>query len=103
MYKDSEKCRYKNFNTDLEYKREWRKKNPEDKEKRREYNRVKYLRNKKKDPNYKPQDSYHDFETHRELAINSGIQSQREWFECFKMGLFPDGIYSQPNHAFGRY
>ena len=27
---------------------------------------------------------YHDFETHRQLAINSGIQNQREWIECYK-------------------
>ena len=45
---------------------------------------------------------FHDFETHRELAINSGIQNQREWSECCKMGLMPDGIYADPQQAFGR-
>ena len=45
---------------------------------------------------------FHDFETHRELAITSGINDAREWKECYKLGLFPDGIYSNPDQAFGR-
>ena len=77
----------------MEYHREWRKKNP---------NYMKEWR-KKKDPDYEPRkDSYHDFETHRELAINSGIENSREWHECFKLGLMPDGIYLDPYQAFRR-
>ena len=47
-------------------------------------------------------DSYCDFETHRELAINSGINESREWWECHKMGFMPDGIYWEPGRAFRR-
>ena len=45
---------------------------------------------------------FHDFETHRGLAMSSGIRTQMEWYECHKMGLFPDGIYSNPDQAFSR-
>ena len=72
---------------------------PDYAEKQREYQRN---YRKIKNPNYKPQDSYHDFETHRELAINSGIENSREWHECFKLGLMPDGIYLDPYQAFRR-
>ena len=89
VYKDQEKRR--------EYHRQWKKEHPG-------YNR-KWWRSwkKKKDPNYKPRITFHDYETHRELAMNSGIQSKREWKECYKMGLFPDGIYQDPakHNAFG--
>ena len=87
--KDSEKRR--------EYHREWRKKN-------KEY-RIDYFRNRyiKKHPNVKRRFSgYYDFETHRELAMSSGIQSQREWVECSKLRLLPDGIHSHPEKAFRR-
>ena len=86
--KDSEKRR--------EYNREWRKKN---KEKNREY-RIDYFRNRyiKKHPNVKRRFSgYYDFETHRELAINSGIENMPEWIEVHQMGLMPDGIYRRPD------
>ncbi len=53
-------------------------------------------------PNSKPRITHYDFETHRELAINSGIQQQREWYECHKMGLMPDGIYRNLHEAFRR-
>jgi len=32
--------------------------------------------------------------------MNSGIETSREWFECYKLGLFPDGIYSDPQTIF---
>ncbi len=67
----------------LEYKRNWWRQNAP-----------------KKNPNYKPQVTYYDFETHRELAINSGIQNEREWYECFKRGFMPDGIYGSPDKSF---
>ncbi len=56
----------------------------------------------KKHPNVKRHDSYYDFETHRELAMNSGIENMREWLECSKRGLLPDGIYSHPENIFRR-
>tara|TARA_B100000029_G_scaffold328293_1_gene320612 strand:+ start:441 stop:872 length:432 start_codon:yes stop_codon:yes gene_type:complete len=40
---------------------------------------------------------YYDFETHRELAINSGIENMPEWIEVHQMGLMPDGIYRRPD------
>ena len=45
---------------------------------------------------------FHDYDTHKQLAMNSGINSAVEWHECHKMRLFPDGIYSNPNKAFRR-
>ncbi len=87
-YKDPEKHR--------EQQRQWRKKNPN------------YMTEwkKKKNPNYKSRrdrrDAHYDFETHHQLAINSGIRTEREWYECHKIGLFPDGIYQNPNTAFRR-
>ena len=79
-----------------ENQRKWRERNPE---KNREYQRN---YRKIKNPNIKPHDSYYDFETHRELAMNSGIENMREWFECSKRGLLPDGIYSHPENIFRR-
>ena len=87
-----------------EYQREWENRN---KEKRSEY-RIEWrkehpnyhIEHRKKHPNVKRHDSHYDFETHRELAMNSGIQNQREWFECSKRGLLPDGIYSHPDQSF---
>ena len=76
-----------------------------DPEKQREYECKRRLLYRKTHPQvrkYYAQDSYHDFETHRELAINSGIRTEREWYECHKIGLFPDGIYQNPNTAFRR-
>ena len=49
-----------------------------------------------------PRPPFHDFETHRELAINSGIRTQREWTECSERGFLPDGIYSYPAKIFKR-
>ena len=74
-----------------------------DPEKRREYSRE-YMRKFRKinEPNTKHRDSYCDFETHREFAMNSGIQSYNEWRECHTLGLMPDGIYRDPDRAFGR-
>ena len=88
--KDPKKCRYKNFNTDLEYMRQWKKEHPN-------YDRERYI---KKNPI--PMHTYHDFETHRELAMSSGIRTHREWRECCKMGLIPNGIYSSPDRVFRR-
>ena len=71
-----------------------------------EYNRERY---RKEHPNVRPQslsdmkercDSYYDFETHRELAINSGIEYIREWRECHTRGFMPDGIYRNPDKTF---
>tara|TARA_B100000029_G_scaffold438802_1_gene454991 strand:+ start:319 stop:615 length:297 start_codon:yes stop_codon:yes gene_type:complete len=95
-HKDPEKAR--------EYYKEWREKN---REKHKEYQREWYIKKaKKKDPNYKfPSkglDAYHDYETHHQLAICSGIRTEREWTECFQRGFMPDGIYSDPSRAFRR-
>ena len=68
-------------------------------EKAREYQRN---YRKIKNPNIKRHDSYHDFETHHQLAINSGIQSQREWRECYIRGFMPNGIYIDPERSFRR-
>ena len=70
--------------------------------KRKEY-QDEYNRKWRKQKGMIPHSSHYDFETHRELAMNSGIQSKREWKECYKMGLFPDGIYQDPakHNAFG--
>ena len=87
-HKDPEKNR--------ENQRKWRERNPE---KNREYQRN---YRKIKNPNIKPHDSYYDFETHRELAMSSGIEIQWEWYECFKLGLMPDGIYYSPHKKFRR-
>ena len=71
-----------------------------DLEKSREYQRKWYI---KKHPNVKRRFSgYYDFETHRELAMSSGVENMREWIECSKLGLLPDGIHSHPEKAFGR-
>ncbi len=84
-----------------EYMRQWRKKNSE---KAREYMRQWYLKKeKKKDPNYKPQITYHDYETHHQLAIYSGVRAEREWRECHQRGFMPDGIYRDPSRSFGRH
>lgn len=74
-----------------------------DPEKSREYHRE-YMRKfrKEKNPNAKHHGSYYDLETHRELAMNSGIQSQPEWCECHKRGFMPDGIYFTPDREFRR-
>ncbi len=96
-YKDPEKRR--------EYDRQWKKNNPE---KFRQYldrhATKRKLLYRKKHPQVRKYayDSYHDFETHHELAMSSGIQSQNEWLECFKLGLMPDGIYQSPYRAFRR-
>ena len=65
-----------------------------DPEKRREYQREWERKNRNKNFHH------YDFETHRELAMNSGIETQREWWECHKMGLIPNGIYADPPQAF---
>ena len=95
-----------------EYHREWREKNKERnsdrhrewREKHMEYQRAKsreYYR--EKHPNCKHRyGAYHDFETHHQLAINSGIETALEWRECVKLGLMPDGIYQNPADAFKR-
>ena len=72
--------------------------------KSREYQKRIYAKERyiKEHPNVKRHDSYHDFETHRELAMNSGIESMREWAECSRRGLLPDGIYSHPEDVFRR-
>ena len=82
-----------------EYQRNRYREDPDFAEKSREYQRN---YRKIKNPNIKRRDSYHDFETHRELAMSSGIQSYNEWRECFKLGLMPDGIYSSPDREFRR-
>ena len=71
-----------------------------DLEKSREYQRKWYI---KKHPNVKRRFSgYYDFETHRELAMSSGVENMREWIECSKLRLLPDGIHSHPEKAFRR-
>ena len=59
--KKAREYRYRRYREDSDYA-----------ERAREYQRN---YRKKKNPNYKPQDSYHDFETHRELAMSSGIKT----------------------------
>ena len=83
-YKDQEKNR--------EYQRQWRKNNPE---KRKEQQRQ-----ERKQKGMRAHGSYYDFKTHLELASNSGIQNKREWFECIRLGLMPDGIFHNPDQAF---
>ena len=55
-----------------------------------------YGRERRKQKGMIPHDSHYDFETHRELAISSGISEAREWYECAKRGFLPDGIYHNP-------
>ena len=87
----------------MEYHREWRNKNPNYmKEWRKKNPNAGWERYRKENPNAKRRDSYYDFETHREFAMSSGIQSYDEWRECFKLGLMPDGIYSSPDREFRR-
>jgi hypothetical protein len=70
---------------------------------RREYQRQWERENyRKKHPLSLHYDSYYDFETHRELAIHSGINYAKEWYECHTMGLMPNGIYHSPDRTFGR-
>ena len=70
-----------------------------DPEKQKEYHRD-YMRMYK---GYKSKrDSFYDFETHRELAMNSGIKESREWKECHQRGFMPDEIYADPSRAFRR-
>ena len=93
VYKDPEKQREyyrKNAERRKEYQREWA-----------------FKKAKEKNPNAKHRDgnffrNFYDFETHRELAMSSGIQNQREWVECHQRGFLPDGIYSNPNQVFRR-
>mgnify|MGYP001808059394 CR=1 FL=1 len=84
-YKDPEKRR--------EYRKDWESKN---KEKLRMYQ----IRNNEKrrlQNNSKRRNGVHlDFKTHHELALNSGIQSQTEWWECHAMGLMPEGVVYHP-------
>ena len=86
----------KDLEKNREYQREWRKKNPDYSSK---FHKLLY---RKKHPNVKHYDSYHDYETHHQLAMSSGIRTQKEWFECFKQGLMPDGIYTDPSRVFRR-
>ena len=86
----------------MEYHREWRNKNPNYmKEWRKKNPNACWERYRKENPNAKRR-SFYDFEAHYQLAIHSGIQSNQEWLECHKMGLFPDGIYANPAEAFKR-
>ena len=87
-YKDLEKKRKK--------ENEWRENN------RGRYNALQRKSYLKIHPNTISHDSYYDFETHRELAISSGIQSHPEWIECYKLGFMPDGIYRNPDREFKR-
>ena len=47
-------------------------------------------------------DNFYNFQTHKELAVHSGIMNAKEWNECHKMGLMPEGIYSSPPRKFRR-
>ena len=89
----------KDLEKNREYQREWRKKNPDYAYERNIKRKLLY---RKKHPNVKHYDSYHDYETHHQLAMSSGIRTQKEWFECFQQGLMPDGIYQNPNKVFRR-
>ena len=86
----------------MEYHREWRNKNPNYmKEWRKKNPNAGWERYRKENPNAKRR-SFYDFETHHQLAINSGIDTAFEWVMCHKMGLFPDGIYANPAETFKR-
>ena len=80
----------------MEYQRQYHKDNKEKRNKMRAENY------RKKHPNYKPRITHYDFETHRELAMNSGIRTSFEWHECHELGLMPDGIYHAPDKTFSR-
>ena len=69
-----------------------------DPEKKKKYD-IKRWRNRHR---RKPGQKFYDYDTHKQLAMNSGINSAVEWHECHKMRFFPDGIYSNPNKAFRR-
>ena len=71
------------------YQKDWNEKNTEH---RKEYVRKKF--------NFKPRKTIFDLETHRQLAMNSGIETSREWQECYQLGLFPDGICCTPQEHF---
>lgn len=76
-----------------EYRKDWESKN---KEKIRMY-KIRYNEKRRLQNNSKRRNGVHlDFKTHHELALNSGIQSQTEWFECCKMGLMPEGVVYHP-------
>ena len=59
-------------------------------------------RYRKEHPNAKRHESFYEFDTHYQLAIHSGIQSNHEWRECCKIGLMPNGIHSRPDRVFRR-
>ena len=72
-----------------------------DPEKKKEYD-IKRWRDRHRRKLSQTPNEFHDYDTHKQLAMNSGINSAVEWHECHKMRLFPDGIYSNPNKAFRR-
>ena len=48
----------------------------------------------------KRRNNFYDLEIHHQLAMNSGIETSREWQECYQLGLFPDGICCTPQEHF---
>tara|TARA_B100000029_G_C17277509_1_gene852220 strand:+ start:233 stop:628 length:396 start_codon:yes stop_codon:yes gene_type:complete len=59
---------------------------------------IKLAKNKIK----KQQIEFYDYDTHKQLAMNSGIRTSFEWHECHELGLMPDGIYHDPDKTFSR-
>ena len=100
-----QKNKEKNKEQQREYKREYREKN---KEKLREHIREYREKNKEKirEHNQKrlgrkiKRRVFYDLETHRQLAMNSGIETVREWIEVYKMGMMPDGIVCRLSEFF---
>jgi hypothetical protein len=84
----------------LEYIKKYQKK-PEVKLRKNELQRIHYSEKNNVDKRFLKSTEYYDYETHHELAMNSGIESSYEWIECYKLGFFPIGIYRDPSLAFG--
>ncbi len=83
----------------IERVKKWRNQ-PDIKERRNELERIRYAKNKDVDKRWLKSTKYYDFETHRQLAIHSGIKTVSEWFECYRLGFFPIGIYCSPEQMF---
>ena len=66
----------------------------------RENHREEIRQQDRKRRGFKARIPKYSLEIHQQLAMNSGIETSREWFECYKLGLFPDGIYSDPQTIF---
>ena len=102
--KNKEKIRehnQKNKEKNKEKQREYDRKNKEKKREYKEKNKEKIREYKEKRLGRKiKRRVFYDLETHRQLAMNSGIETTVEWLEVYKMGMMPDGIVSQPSESF---